>query len=79
MFNIYVGYDMYMFNMPSTTLSHMHIIPNHVIFNLYVLFFMSPDFFLGKLETEHYISHVLLNMPIYVCQSIFMSVCLNIF
>ena len=31
MFNIYVVHDMYMFNIPSAKLSHMHITPNHVV------------------------------------------------
>ena len=45
MFNIYVVHDMSVFNVPSTTLSLMHIAPRQVALTQYILLLYVTELF----------------------------------
>ena len=66
MFNIYAVHDMYMFNVPSAKLSHIHIVPKYVVWTQYILHSYVTRLSLVKLQIKHQMLCTLLNMPTFV-------------
>ena len=63
MLNIYVVHNMPMFNVPVAKLSLMYTAPNHVVYTQYILFTYVTKLAFVKLETKHWISCTLVNIP----------------